>query len=215
MTLTPTRLWKQMTAEQRRRAAAALWDADEAASEQKQAALLIAKQMKFRPKTVSGLDGVRKARYLASVPDLPEELVTRMLVLYHLAAQRPMMSAFLDALGSGTSTVDSGGCVTPDTAKSLRLSPHCRGTQRTLSSISTRCWAGSLDVGIAAGVPEVIPRVDADPRIRALSSRRRTRKPAQRFRRTVTAVSIPHHAPSARRGEVEADLAGRDISEAG
>ena len=30
MTLTPTRLWKQMTAEQRRRAAAALWDADKA-----------------------------------------------------------------------------------------------------------------------------------------------------------------------------------------
>jgi len=107
-----------MTVEQRRRAASALWSADEAASDQKQAALLIAKQMKFRPKTVSGLDDDRKARYLASMPDLPEELAARMLVLYHLAEQRPMMGAFLDALGI---THDNGliqeDAVTPDPAK--------------------------------------------------------------------------------------------------
>jgi hypothetical protein len=113
MTLTPTRLWKQMTAEQRRRAAAALWDADEAASEQKQAALLIAKQMKFRPKTVIALDEDRKARYLASVSDLPEALAAQMLIVYHLAEQRPMMGAFLDALGIG----HENGLIQEDTVK--------------------------------------------------------------------------------------------------
>ena len=88
-----------MTVEQRRRAASALWDANDATNDQQQAALLIAKQLKFRPKTVSGLDDERKARYLASVPELPDEVAARLLVLYHLAEQRPMMEAFLDALG--------------------------------------------------------------------------------------------------------------------
>src|SRR6266550_1690054 len=97
--LTPSRLWKQMTAEQRRHAASALWGAEDAVNEQKQAALLIAKQLKFRPKTVSGLDDDRKVRYLAGVPELPDEVAARLLVLYHLAEQRPMMGAFLDALG--------------------------------------------------------------------------------------------------------------------
>ena len=88
-----------MTPEQRRCAASALWAEDEATNDQRQAALLIAKHMKFRSKTVMGLDDDRKARYLASVLDLPEDLAARMLVVYHLAAQRPMMAAFLDALG--------------------------------------------------------------------------------------------------------------------
>ena len=117
-TLTPSRLWKRMTVEQRRRAASALWSADEAASDQKQAALLIAKQMKFRPKTVSGLDDDRKARYLASVPELPEEVAARLLVLYHLAEQRPMMGTFLDALGiAHENGMIQDDAVTPDPAK--------------------------------------------------------------------------------------------------
>jgi hypothetical protein len=97
--MTPSRLWKQMTAEQRLRAASALWRDDQATNDQMHAALLIAKQMKFRPKTVAGLADDRKARYLASVLDLPEDLAARMLVLYHVTEQRPMMGAFLDALG--------------------------------------------------------------------------------------------------------------------
>jgi hypothetical protein len=116
--VTPSRLWKRMTAEQRRRAAAALWSTVEATNEQAQAALLIAKQMKFRPKTVSGLDADRKARYLASVPDVSDDLAARLLVLYHLTEQRPMMGAFLDALGIAH---DNGmieeDAVTPDATK--------------------------------------------------------------------------------------------------
>ena len=88
-----------MTAEQRRRAAAALWRTEEAAAEQAQAIMLIAKQMKFRPKSVNGLDADRKARYLASVPEVSDDIAARLLVLYHLNEQRPMMGAFLDALG--------------------------------------------------------------------------------------------------------------------
>ena len=88
-----------MTPEQRLRAARALWAEPDAAGDQAQAAGLIAQQLKFRPKTVAGLDKDKKARYLTSVPNPPEELAARLLVLYHLAEQRPMMSAFLDAAG--------------------------------------------------------------------------------------------------------------------
>src|SRR5437762_304999 len=97
--LTPSRMWRQMSAEQRRRAARAFWSDEEAADDQIQAALLIAQQKKFRPKTVVGLDVDRKAKHLASIAALPESLAARALVVYHLAEQRPMMGAFLDALG--------------------------------------------------------------------------------------------------------------------
>ena len=117
-TTSPSRLWKRMTAEQRLRAAQALWREPEAAAEQRQAAQLIAQQRKFRLKTVLGLDDERKARYLASLPDLAEALASRVLVLYHLAEQRPMMGTFLDALGIGH---DNGliheDTVAPDPAK--------------------------------------------------------------------------------------------------
>ena len=99
ITLTPSRLWKKMTLEQRQRAARAFWGDEEAVNDQVQAALLIAQQKKFRPKTVISLDVDRKARHLASLASLPDPIAGRALIVYHLAEQRPMMGAFLDALG--------------------------------------------------------------------------------------------------------------------
>ena len=97
--LTPSRLWKQMTGEQRQRAAHAFWEDPEAADDQVQAAFLIAQQKKFRVKTVIGLDLDRKSKHLATLGGLPDPLAARALILYHLADHRAMMGAFLDALG--------------------------------------------------------------------------------------------------------------------
>jgi hypothetical protein len=117
-TLTPSRVWKRMTLDQRQRAGLAFWSDPDATDDQVQAALLIAQQKKFRPKTVIGLDGDRKARHLATLGSLPDSIAARALVIYHLADQRPMMAAFLDALGiaheNGLIQEDS---VTPDAAK--------------------------------------------------------------------------------------------------
>lgn len=88
-----------MTPEQRYTAARAFWLDDEATDDQLQAVLLISQQKKFRPKTVISLDADRKARHLASLSSLPDGLAARTLIVYHLAEQRPMMGAFLDALG--------------------------------------------------------------------------------------------------------------------
>ena len=97
--LTVARLWKSMTLEQRMAAARAFWQDEEATNDQLQAVMFIAQQKKFRPKTVIGLDVDRQARHLATMPNLPEAIAARALVIYHLAEQRPMMGAFLDALG--------------------------------------------------------------------------------------------------------------------
>jgi hypothetical protein len=97
--LTPSRVWKHMTLDRRTRAARAFWADPEATDDQVQAAFLIAQQKKFRPKTVIGLDVDRKARHLATVGAMTDQIAARALIVYHLAEQRPMMAAFLDALG--------------------------------------------------------------------------------------------------------------------
>jgi hypothetical protein len=98
-TLTPSRLWRRMSTDQRIRAARAFWNEEQAADDQDQAMLLIAQQKKFRPKFVAGLDADRLARHLATMVSLPEGLAARALVVYHLAEHREMMGTFLDALG--------------------------------------------------------------------------------------------------------------------
>src|SRR5436190_3498294 len=111
--LTPARMWRHLSAEQRQRLALAFWKDEEASDDQLQAALLIAQQKKFRPKTVVALDVDRKAKHLASITALPETLAARALVVYHLAEQRPMMGAFLDALG----IAHDNGVIKDDSAK--------------------------------------------------------------------------------------------------
>jgi hypothetical protein len=117
-TLTPSRLWKRMTPEQRLHAARAFWHDEQAADDQAQAVLLISQLKKFRPKTVVSFDEDRKARHLASLASLPDSLAARALVVYHLTEQRPMMSAFLDALGIAheNGVIQDDG-ITPDPAK--------------------------------------------------------------------------------------------------
>src|SRR5262245_26786648 len=97
--LTPSRLWRRMTPEQRFQAARAFWLDEQATDDQVQAILLIAQQKKFRPKSLIALDEERKAKHLSSLLSLPDALAARALIVYHLAEQREMMGAFLDALG--------------------------------------------------------------------------------------------------------------------
>ncbi|HVB37682.1 MAG TPA: hypothetical protein VND92_04060 [Vicinamibacterales bacterium] len=97
--LRPSRIWRRLSDEGRRTAALAFWTDTESRDEQTQAINAIALQKKFRPKSVATLPVERKVQFLASLPNLSEPLAARALVAYHLQAQRPMMSAFLDALG--------------------------------------------------------------------------------------------------------------------
>jgi hypothetical protein len=95
----PARLWRLMPVDQRVSAAVAFWRDEQAALEQAEAVALIARQIKFRPKSVLALPVEKKAKHLATLAQVSDLLAARLLVAYHLEHQRPMMGAFLDALG--------------------------------------------------------------------------------------------------------------------
>ena len=95
----PSALWKMLSDERRLEAATAFWQDDQSVAEQAEAVGMIARQINFRPRSVLALPVERRARQLARMHRVSEPLAGRLLVSYHLAHQRPMMSSFLDALG--------------------------------------------------------------------------------------------------------------------
>lgn len=95
----PARLWRLMPLDLRIGAATAFWTDEQAALERAEAVALIAKQIKFRPKSVLALPVERKAKHLAGLPQISDLLAARLLVSYHLEHQRSMMASFLDLLG--------------------------------------------------------------------------------------------------------------------
>ena len=97
----PTRLWKRMPLERRLDAARAFWQNDDEQSQgdQIEAILALSRHMKFRPQSMQSMPLDKRAKYLAQLPGISEGVAARALVSYHLAHQRPMMGAFLDALG--------------------------------------------------------------------------------------------------------------------
>jgi hypothetical protein len=100
----PARLWKDLPVEKRARAADAFWrdeTSPEVQVQHMEATLLLAKRLNFRPKSVLALPIERRARHLAQVNDVSDAVATRALIAYHFADLRPLMAAFLDALGIG------------------------------------------------------------------------------------------------------------------
>ena len=95
----PATLWRTMPTPLKTAAAAAFWADENAALEHAEAIALIARQIKFRPQSVQALPTGRRAKYLAGIVQVSDLLAARLLVVYHLEFQRPMMGAFLDALG--------------------------------------------------------------------------------------------------------------------
>jgi hypothetical protein len=97
--LRAAKVWKGLPEAIRLEAAAAFWEDAQAVAEQAEVVGLIARRINFRPRSVMALPAERKARLLARMGLLSESVAARLLVAYHLGRQRPMMKAFLDALG--------------------------------------------------------------------------------------------------------------------
>ena len=95
----PSLLWKRVPPERKLDAAEVFWGDEHAAAEQAEAVVLIAQRIKFRAKSVVALPRDKKARHLLALGSVSELVAARLLVGYHLGHQRPMMGAFLDALG--------------------------------------------------------------------------------------------------------------------
>lgn len=90
-----------MPLEKRLVAAEAFWQDENGVEQQVEAIVAIAQRLKFRPKSVSQQPLERRVKQLGHMNDVSETIATRALIAYHLSAQRPMMGAFLDALGIG------------------------------------------------------------------------------------------------------------------
>jgi hypothetical protein len=95
----PGKLWKRIPPERRVIAVEAFWKDEEAVEQQAEALLAIASHLRFRPKTVRTLPLEKRVRYLSGLSTVSDTVAGRVLVSYHLAHQRPMLGAFLDALG--------------------------------------------------------------------------------------------------------------------
>jgi hypothetical protein len=94
----PSALWKEMPAEKRLVAANAFWADEHGQEQQVEVIVTIARKLNFRPKSVPSMPVERRAKLLAGM-DVSDAVASRALIAYHLAAERPMMGAFLDALG--------------------------------------------------------------------------------------------------------------------
>ena len=88
-----------MPVDKRVLAAEAFWQDEHGLEQQMEAVVAIARKLKFRPKSVQQEPLERRAKQLAHLADVSETIATRALIAYHLTSERPMMGAFLDALG--------------------------------------------------------------------------------------------------------------------
>jgi hypothetical protein len=90
-----------MSPENRLVAADAFWrdDQTDAGMQQVEAIVSIARRLNFRAKSVQALPLEKRAKHLAQMSDVSDAVATRALIAYHFSAKRPLMGAFLDALG--------------------------------------------------------------------------------------------------------------------
>jgi hypothetical protein len=98
----PSRLWKDLTPDKRLAVADAFWRDEQSQdihAQRFEAIVAIARRLNFRAKSVQSLPVEKRARYLAQMSDVSDAIASRALIAYHFAAQRPLMSAFLDAVG--------------------------------------------------------------------------------------------------------------------
>jgi acetyl-CoA acetyltransferase len=155
----PSQLWKQLDPEKKRLAADAFWRDDQAANEQAEAIGLIAQRIKFRLKSVIALPVEKKTHYVLAMPAVSEVMAARLLVAYHLAHQRPIMSAFLDALGiAHEDGIISQEEVKPPSAEALQKAAQAIAASYPAEDVSlylcTLVWQDPETWGPLGDLPE-------------------------------------------------------------
>lgn len=126
----PSKLWRDLDEARRTAAAEAFWADEESVAEQAEVVGAMARQLNFRPKSVLALPIEKKVRYTVRTGQISDAVAGRLLVAYHLAAQRPMMAAFLDAVG----IAHDNGLITeedvkaPEPAKLADAAKHIAGS---------------------------------------------------------------------------------------
>src|SRR3954471_20674566 len=109
-------IWKEMGEDRRKQAAEAFYADSNLKDFQRAAEVFIARSKNFRPQFVKKLPLEKRASYLAHLP-VPPDMIGQLIVSYHFAHQKPLMSAFLNALGIANDDgviSDSAEVKTPD-----------------------------------------------------------------------------------------------------
>ena len=152
-----------MSPDKRVLAAEAFWrdsESPDIRAQHVEAAASLARRLKFRPQSIQRLPIERRARQLAQLSDVSESVATRALIAYHFSTQRPLMGAFLDALGiaheEGLITADE---VPPPEADAINAAvTRVKATfppedvilyLRTLAALDGDTWA-QIDTALAA-----------------------------------------------------------------
>jgi hypothetical protein len=121
--MTSVRLWKKLEREERLAATTAFW-AEPTREVFGTAVEKIAQSRHMRPQTVLKMSEAERASALAGILDPGEPLAASLLVSLHLSQRRPLLGAYLDALGlpheDGVlgEEADAGPPVTADAARS-------------------------------------------------------------------------------------------------
>jgi hypothetical protein len=148
-----------MPLETRVAAADAFWRDDESPEIEAQhadALVTLARRLNFRPKTLQNLPVERLAKHLGQMGEVSDAIATRALIAFHFSGRRPLMGAFLDALGithdNGLITAEEVAAPPADrlaeAAKVVRASFDPADVDlylRTLAALDGDTW-GNLDV---------------------------------------------------------------------
>jgi hypothetical protein len=152
-----------MDAETRAEAALAFWrdtESPEVAAQHAEALMALAKRLNFRPKSLQALPIERRAKFLAQMGDVSDAVASRALIALHFAVRRPLMAAFLEALGvSHEDGVITAEDLAPPAVAQLEAAAASIGQSfpapdvdlylRTLAALDGDTW-GNLDALFAA-----------------------------------------------------------------
>jgi len=158
MSESPRAIWKALPVEARVPLAEAFWRDDQSqdiGAQHAEAVVTLARRLHFRPRSLQALPIERRAKQLAQLDDVSDAIATRALIAFHFSMRRPLMGAFLDALGiahdQGLIAVDQ--MPPPDPARLREAARALKGSfpdedvalyLRTLSALDAETW-GQLD----------------------------------------------------------------------
>jgi hypothetical protein len=120
--LTPSRLWTQLPAEVRALAARSLYAHDREESSARQLAdAAIVRTLRFRELAVRRLPVDKRVEYLVRAARPDDSLSSSLLLALHMEHRRPMLAAFLDALGipNENGAIADGSTLAPQAEESL------------------------------------------------------------------------------------------------
>ena len=156
--LSPATLWFRLDPDTRLLAARSFfrhkWDDPNA---RREGEIALAQALRFREEAVRKLPVDKRAGYLATAVRPGDSLAGSLLLALHVENRRPMLTAFLDALGipHADGLIDAGQEPAPPSADALSAAADALRTQfppaevevylATLYAIDPETWAGLKD----------------------------------------------------------------------